>query len=380
MDKVETEDTEIKTEHELRFLSAFSATSAAKRFSAVLPVASAARISLRSIIKMGTRETAVSLETEQVLTGYDEALTGAVFYPVPDPGYLRIGGADQSAFIQRQTTNDIQALAPGRALLTVLTSATARILDVWRLVAEPDGSLGAITLPGRGTATARFLRSHIFFMDKVTVTDASASFAQIEIFGPQAGRAVTQIGQHQPPALDEIASWPVDDVPVRAIGTGHGWLLIAPSEHSEALQERLSTAGAVPLSPEAYEVLRVEAGRPGPAYELTDDYTPLEANLDAAISDRKGCYTGQEIIARQITYDKITRRLAGLRLDAMVAVGAALQVEGHTVGAITSAVQSPRHGPIALAVIRRPHHAPGTAVTVVDAENSVNAVTVALPF
>lgn len=329
---------------------------------------------------MGKREAALALETEQVLTGYDDALTGAVFYRVPDPGYLRIGGADQITFVQRQTTNDIQALVPGRALLTVLTSSTARILDVWRLVTEPDGSLGAITLPGRGAATARFLRSHVFFMDKVTVSDASTDFMQIEVFGPEAARVLGQIGLAQAPAPDEIAFWDMGDVPLRAIGTGHGWLLIAPSEHGEALQERLSTAGAVPLSPEAYEVLRVEAGRPGPARELTDDYTPLEANLDAAIADRKGCYTGQEIIARQITYDKITRRLAGLRLEVMVTVGAAIQVEGRTVGAITSVVQSPRHGPIALAVIRRPHHAPGTPLTVVDAGNTVNAVTVALPF
>jgi folate-binding protein YgfZ len=323
---------------------------------------------------------AVALETERVLSGYNEALTGAVFYHLPDPGYLRIAGADQIAFVQRQTTNDVQALASGRALLTVLTSPTARILDVWRLVVEPDGSLGAITLPGRGAATARFLQSHIFFMDKVTVTDASAAWAQVEVFGPAASSVLTQIGLAQAPAPDAIVSWDVGDVPVRAFGTGQGCLLLVSSEQIEGVEGRLNAVGAVPLSQEAYEVLRVEAGRPGPAHELTDEYTPLEADLDAAISDRKGCYTGQEVIARQITYDKVARRLAGLRLDALVTVGAAVQVEGRTVGAITSAVQSPRHGPIALAVIRRPHHAPGTAVAVADAAGAVSSVTVALPF
>jgi len=323
---------------------------------------------------------AVALETERILPGYNEALTGAVFYRLPDPGYLRIGGADQITFVQRQTTNDAQALAPGRALLTVLTSPTARILDVWRLVMEPDGSLGAITLPGRGAATARLLRSHIFFMDKVTVTDVSGEFAQVEVFGPEAARVLEGIGLAQAPALDEIVSWDVGDVPVRAVGTGQGCLLLVPSAQIEAVEGRLGAAGAAALSQEAYEVLRVESGWPGPAHELTDEYTPLEANLDAAISDRKGCYTGQEIIARQITYDKITRRLAGLRLAAMATVGATVQVEGRTVGAITSAVKSPRHGPIALAVIRRPHHTPGTAVTVADAAGAVSGTTVALPF
>jgi folate-binding protein YgfZ len=330
-------------------------------------------------MKIGGRDRPLALKTGQVLSGYNEALTGAVFYRLPDPGYLRIGGADRIAFVQRQTTNDAQTLAPGRALLTVLTSPTARILDVWRLVAEPDGSLGAITLPGRGAATARFLQSHIFFMDKVTVTDASEGFAQVEVFGPEAARVLGQIGLAQAPAPDGITSWDVDGA-ARAIGTGQGCLLVVPSGQIELLEGRLSAAGAGALGPDAYEVLRVEAGRPGPARELTDEYTPLEANLDAAISDRKGCYTGQEIIARQITYDKITRRLAGLRLDALVTVGSAVQVEGRTVGAITSAVQSPRHGPIALAVIRRPHHAPGTAVTVADAAGTVSGVMVALPF
>jgi folate-binding protein YgfZ len=204
--------------------------------------------------------------------------------------------------------------------------------------------------------------------------------AQVEVFGPAAALALAQIGLAQAPSPDEIVSLDLDGAALRAIGTGQGCLLVVSSGQIEGVEGRLSAAGAVPLSQDAYEVLRVEAGRPGPARELTDEYTPLEANLDAAISDSKGCYTGQEIIARQITYDKITRRLAGLRLDALVTVGAAVQVEGRTVGAITSVVQSPRHGPIALAVIRRPHHAPGITVAVADAVGAISGVTVALPF
>jgi folate-binding protein YgfZ len=132
------------------------------------------------------------------------------------------------------------------------------------------------------------------------------------------------------------------------------------------------------LSPEAYEVRRVELGLPGPARELTEDYTPLETNLDAAISDSKGCYTGQEIIARQVTYDKITKRMAGLKLQAPVAAGAAVHVEGRGAGEVTSAVHSPNCGAIALAILKRPHHAPGTAVTV--GEEGTRGVVVALPF
>jgi folate-binding Fe-S cluster repair protein YgfZ len=103
-------------------------------------------------------------------------------------------------------------------------------------------------------------------------------------------------------------------------------------------------------------------------------------NLDVAISSVKGCYTGQEIIARQITYDKVTRRLVGLRLESPVDPMVAIQVDGRTVGAITSVAASPRWGLIALAVIKRPHHEPGTAVTVLYEGRSVSATTTVLPF
>jgi folate-binding protein YgfZ len=141
---------------------------------------------------------------------------------------------------------------------------------------------------------------------------------------------------------------------------------------------QLAARGVIALSAEAYNVLRIEAGRPGPAQELTSDYTPLEANLDRAISSIKGCYSGQEVIARQITYDKVARRLVGLRLAAPVAVGAAVTVEGRTVGTITSAAESPQFGAIALAVVRRPHFEPQTNVIVGD--GGVAGEVVALPF
>ncbi|NLX11390.1 MAG: hypothetical protein GXY36_17220, partial [Chloroflexi bacterium] len=138
--------------------------------------------------------------TSENLIGYEAALSGAACYVVPDAGYLRVQGDDQQAFIQRQTTNDARQIAPGQTQQTVLTSATARILDVWRLVPEPD-AIGVITLAGRGTRTARYLQSRIFFMDKVTVTDASAEFVQIDVFGPQAADALRRAGV-EPPAPD----------------------------------------------------------------------------------------------------------------------------------------------------------------------------------
>ena len=319
------------------------------------------------------------------LSGYDAALSGAAFYHVPAPGLLRIAGQDRLDFVQRQTTNDARALTVDRALLTVLTTPTARILDVWRLLVAPDGeALEAITLPGRGALTAQYLARRIFFMDKVMVADASAEHALLEILGPAAGEGLIGAGLATLPGPGSVVTAPLEGDALRVIGPEEGfaggYLALSAPQRIASLAEALAAQGVQPLDSAAHEVLRVEAGLPGPGGELTEAYTPLEANLDRAIHGAKGCYTGQEIIARQITYDKVTRRLTGLRLEEPVAPGAAVTVEGREAGTVTSAAASPRFGPLALAVIKRPHFAPGTAVAVQAGGTSVTGTVVALPF
>lgn len=320
---------------------------------------------------------------QQQNQGYHAAHEGAAFWRVPEPGWIVIAGEDRAEFVQRQTTNDARQLAADRALPTVLTSATARILDVWRLLPEGD-AIGVMTLPGRGAATARYLQRRIFFMDKVTVTDASETLAQVDVFGPQASEVLAALGLEDAPAPDGVAAFAWQGETVRAAGQsgalGLGWRLLVPRAAFDSLEARLLESGARALSADAYEAVRVEAGVPAAGRELTDAYTPLETGLRVAIHDAKGCYTGQEILARQINYDKITRQMAGLRLDSPVEPGAAVQVEGRGAGEVTSAVESPRFGAIALAVIKRPHFAPGTVVAVVAGDEPVRGEVVPLPF
>ncbi len=317
--------------------------------------------------------------------GYQAAISGAAVYGVPGAGTLRIAGADRNAFIQRQTTNDIHALRPDRSLVTVLTTGTARILDVWRLVMEPESeSISVITLPGRGNTTLDYLRTRIFFMDKVTLSDTNTEIAQLEVLGPKAADVLRGCAIAVPDAGQVVAA-DAGGVAVRAIGlegwVGRGVLLLVAAAQAEALIGTLVGAGADLLDPAAYEILRIETGLPGPERELTGEYTPLEANLDAAVSGTKGCYSGQEIIARQITYDKITKRLVGVTLESGVVVGSVVKVEGRTAGEITSAAESPRFGSIALAVLKRPHFETGTYVTVVGEDGSeTQGETVSLPF
>jgi tRNA-modifying protein YgfZ len=294
------------------------------------------------------------------LNSYQAAISQSAFLRLPQAGLLKIKGPDQEAFLQRQTTRDIGLLEPGKALVSVLTSPTARILDVFYLIkggTSQDPEITAITLPGRAGRTAQFLKSRIFFNDNVIVHDAGEDFTQIELPGPFAEILIRELGASD--LVEVEGSKQVDLEGCQALvispgpGFGLGYRLVIDSADAEKVEAALEKKGATRLTEQVYDLLRIEAGLPGPAGELTEEYTPLEVNLGGAVSDNKGCYTGQEIIARQLTYDKVTRQLVGLRLEAPAGPGAALKSEGKPAGLITSATVSPRFGPIALAVIKR---------------------------
>jgi folate-binding protein YgfZ len=313
---------------------------------------------------------------------YQAALEGVVFYPQPDAGYLRVGGEDRADFIQRQTTNDIHLLQPPRALLSVLTSPTARILDVFYLINDAD-AVGAITLPGLARKTAQFLKSRIFFMDRVTLKDLRQETAQLDLFGPLALSLLQQLGV-QAPALNTVSEVTITGKPLRILAVeacfGQGYRLLANAQDRESLEATLQQSGALRLSPASLESLRVEAGQPQAGRELSEEYTPLETGLTSAVADGKGCYTGQEIIARQLTYDKVTQRLCGLRLPGSRAAGERIYADGKPAGTLTSFAQSPRFGPIALAIVKRPYFQPGTRVAVGSVASEASATVVSLPF
>ena len=117
-------------------------------------------------------------------SSYQSFHTSAGFYQHLPSGYLRISGPHQVDFLQRQTTNDLHLLSEKHALLTVLTSPTARLLDVFYLLPEAQAgepSIGVISLTGNGKKVAAYLKSRIFFMDRVSVADLSPDFAQLSL-------------------------------------------------------------------------------------------------------------------------------------------------------------------------------------------------------
>jgi folate-binding protein YgfZ len=327
-----------------------------------------------------TDELAISIQAHS--PDYRAALANAAFYRQTEVSFLRIAGPDRLAFLQRQSSNDLNLLAAERSLVTVLTSPTARILDVFTLISEPESIL-AFSLPGIGAATTRFLRSRIFFMDKVTVSEASPKFVLIELIGPQAGSMLAQLGLLKIPSGDEVVSFKWSGVEMRVLGQRElGLRLIVPTDAADILEATLSGGGATWLTLQSYEILRIEAGLPTAERELVAEYTPLETGLEWAVAEGKGCYTGQEVIARQRTYDKVTRGLVGLRLKGDAIPGDPIWSadDGKPAGTLTSAAQSPRFGSIALAIVKRPYNRPGTAVVVGEKGVGVRAKVTSLPF
>jgi tRNA-modifying protein YgfZ len=325
------------------------------------------------------------------LIGYAESIERSAYYVHPAPGYLRLSGADRRAYLQRQTTNDINTLAPGKVQQTVLTSPAARILDVLNLFDEAGDYIGILTLPGQGQETFRYFRSRIFFNDKVALEDASPGFALIDLLGPGTAPCLNDLGVDQIPSGDvwqvldrdglQLRIWAIQEFDFRP--TLHsGFHLLLSIHQLDELKLILQNFKLVELSLAAYDVLRVEAGQPASGHELTESYTPLEVGLGQAISHTKGCYTGQEVIARQITYDKVTRQMVGLKLQAAVNVGDNIQLpdQDQNIGKVTSAAFSPRFGPIALGVVRKPYDQPGTRLLVGDSSRSHPGVVTALPF
>ena len=156
----------------------------------------------------------------------------------------------------------------------------------------------------------------IFFMDKVKVSDLSAQFARLRLMGPQ---ALTAAGRHRRWTCSGAGEgeWRGREDGLLVVAQRQydlpGYEIVVAQDRQEEIVTRLAAVGAVVLEGEdAYHARRIELGRPLPGAELTGEYNPLEAGLAWACAENKGCYTGQEIIARQVTYDKVTRSLVGI--------------------------------------------------------------------
>jgi folate-binding protein YgfZ len=316
------------------------------------------------------------------------------YYIFENPGCLLLMGEDCIDFMQRQTTNDITKLQDSEVLFTVLTTANARIIDLLTLLPElehsskPDSKFKGIlilTLSGYGEKTLNYLKNRIFIMDKVSILNKSNDYLQIELIGNSVGSILKSLGFGNVPAPGRVEVTAIDKKIIHAIGSADKLIfncrLVFPIELQYDVNKVINDSGSIKLGLDDYNLMRIEAGFPAETRELTEEYTPLEVNLEDLISTTKGCYTGQEVVARQINYDKVTKLLCGLRLDKLANTSDRIWLDGKSIGVVTSVADSPRYGYIALAVVRKPYNKSGTEVFVGnDYSKSIKALCSDLPF
>lgn len=272
---------------------------------------------------------------------------------------IEVTGSEAAEYLQGQVTNDVEALALGQGCYSALLDRKGHMQGDMRVLRTAEGFL-IETEEIAKDAVLRHLTMYKIGRD-VSVSEVSERFAVISVIGPAAAE-VALAG----PAGPEHSHRPVEvgAVACTAVASDAGVDLLVAAGDAGALIEALAERGAEPVGEDAAEILRVEAGRPRFGREMTVATIPQEAGInERAISFSKGCYIGQETVARLHYRGKPNRHLRGLRLEAAAAAGDPVRLGERELGTIGTAVLSPAHGPIALAILRREAE-PGSTVEV----------------
>jgi folate-binding protein YgfZ len=301
-------------------------------------------------------------------------------------GKALVTGRDRAAFLQGMLTNDIKALEPGQGCSAAFLDAHGKVMALLDVYALDDRLL--LALPPGFTDKTLQLFDRYLIAEKAYFESADDAWAVPTLIGPRAAEVLARA------AGREIALEPHQHVevelqgaPVLVVESGGPGLpalgcWTAP-ERGPAVWAALRAAGARPVGAEAYNVLRVEAGVPCYGHDVDESVILPETRLEALVSYTKGCYIGQEVVARVKYRGHVNRALSGLVVagDHLPAHGARVTAGGKDVGRITSCVRSlALGGPIALGYVRREHFDPGSEVEVVDGPVTVAARVAALPF
>jgi folate-binding protein YgfZ len=307
-------------------------------------------------------------------------------------GRIKASGADALDLLHRMSTNDLRPLftTPGSGAQTILTTEKARIIDLITVIAEENGAL-LVTSNDHEATVINWLDKFVI-MEDAKFTTVTASISHILVFGPRALEYLTSATSIDLISIEKFQSKEVQiaSIPVKIQRSNRiiesGFSIYCSSDDREALlaimQEQIADFGGAIIDEDTYETIRIEAGMPKAPNELNDSRNPLEASLVQAVSFTKGCYTGQEVIARLDTYDKVQRHLMGIRTDGEVSLTtpAALSVaDGTEIGQITSFTYSPgMNASIGMAFIKTAFANNNSSVLIGDSK--IAATLTNLPF
>jgi folate-binding protein YgfZ len=308
------------------------------------------------------------------LDGQYRALREEAAYLPRERGALIVKGPDAAEYLQGQLTNDVEGLQREAGSYAALLDRKGHLQADMRLLHLENDELWIDLEPGLVDSVLTHLRTYSIGRD-VEIEDVSQRWAVTSLIGPRA-RELAGVEGLGPEHAQRFRQW--DGTDVLAVATDVGVDLITGADAAASLAERLESAGAVEVSEAAAEIIRVESGRPRFGREMGPESMPAEAGItDRAVDFEKGCYIGQEPVARLHYRGKPNRTLRGLRLSAPAPAGASLHLGEKEVGTLGTVCLSPALGPIALAIIRR-EAAEGDRLAVGD--DGVTAEVVSLPF
>jgi folate-binding protein YgfZ len=293
-------------------------------------------------------------------------------------GKLALTGKDAKEFLHGQVTQDITGLAPGQGCYAAFLTPKGKMLGDLRVLYTGPPTPELLLDTERITLQPLFnmIRRYSLGYD-VELHKRTLECGLLSLIGPLADELVTRAGATAPPEEHEHTEFSLGGAELRAIRTDLGIDLWFAAEQLQAVQAALLEAGAATVGEDVAEVLRIEHGRPRYGIDLDDSVIPQEAQLNKrAVSFTKGCYVGQETVARLFYKGKPNRELRGLSSAELLEVGTELTLEERVVGTITSSMASPRFGPIALSLVRR--EAPPGAI--VRTPEGREAVVCELPF
>jgi tRNA-modifying protein YgfZ len=292
----------------------------------------------------------------------------------PERGLLIVSGSEAAEYLQGQLTNDVEALQPGEGAYAALLDRKGHMQADMRVLRPGEGPDLWIDLEAEGLEAARRHLQMYKIGREVEVSDAGGERGLLSLIGPRA----VEIAGSAPLPEHDCEEVTIGGARCLAVGTAAGIDLFVAGDERDRVHDALRTAGAVEVSPQAAEILRIEAGRPRFGAEMGTATMPAEAGIvEQAVSFTKGCYIGQETVARLHYKGKPNRHLQGLKLSGVAEPGEPVRLGDRELGRLGSAGISPAFGPIGLAILRREAE-PGATVAV--GEDGVTAEVVALPF
>lgn len=322
--------------------------------------------------------------------GYMAALREALVIHRPDRAVLRLHGRDPVRMVQGLISNDLAGAPEGRGTYATVLTAKGRLVADVRAFRRAAGDVlletAADAMPALRQHLKRFVPPLFARQD-----DLSAAWRVLGVYGPGSDSALRRVLGAAPETTQEesFIETPFADAVLLATFTLYAGIpgcdIFGPTEAVDRLRAALVEGGVATAGQDILETLRIEAGRPRWGAELDEGVIPLEAGLrQRAISETKGCYTGQEVIVRILHRGHVNRHLRGLLLGSIPPPAAGTELrnaDGRVVGHLTSACVSPRLGQtIGLGYVRREVSPPAVVSLAMGAEGDVAAHVVELPF